>query len=117
MTDHTGAMHTTTDVDVIEAHRLAQEGALLLDVREPGEWAAGHAPQAVHMPLGDLDPAAVPTDRLVVAVCRSGGRSGQATMVLRNAGVEVRNLAGGMTAWSAAGLPVVRDDGQPGTVA
>lgn len=117
MTGHTGDPHRSADVDVTEAHRLVQDGAVLLDVREPGEWAAGHAPQAVHMPLGSLDPSALPSDRAVVAVCRSGGRSAQATEALLAAGLDVRNLSGGMTAWSSAGMPVVRDDGQPGTVA
>lgn len=106
------------DVDPAEANRLSTEdGALLLDVREPGEWAAGHAPQATHMPLGALDPDRLPADRVVVAVCRSGNRSGAAARRLRSAGVDVRNLAGGMNAWAAAGLPVVRDGGKAGTVA
>lgn len=115
MTDHIA--RPTTDVDVSEAHRLAGQGALLLDVREPGEWALGHAPGAVHLPLGSLDVSTLPVDRPIIAVCRSGARSGRATTALRAAGLDVRNLAGGMSAWAAAGLPVVRDDGQTGTVA
>jgi rhodanese-related sulfurtransferase len=104
------------EVDPARAAQLAADGALLLDVREPDEWAAGHASGAVHMPLGDLRPGDVPRDRVVVAVCRSGGRSGKAAVVLAGAGVDVRNMAGGMNAWAAATLPVTRDDGQPGTV-
>lgn len=105
------------DVDTHEAERLAADGAvLLLDVREPEEWDAGHAPGAVHVPLGDLDPATVPTDRPVVAVCRSGNRSGKAAAALGAAGLQVHNMAGGMNAWAAAGQPVVRDDGTSGTV-
>jgi rhodanese-related sulfurtransferase len=105
------------EVDPTRAAHLAAEGALLLDVREPEEWVSGHAAGAVHMPLGDLRPDDVPRDRIVVAVCRSGGRSGKAAAVLACAGVDVRNMAGGMNAWAAADLPVTRDDGQPGTVA
>lgn len=111
------APETVPQVDPAEAAQLLAGGALLLDVREPEEWAAGHAPAAVHVPLGELDPSAVPGDRIVVAVCRSGRRSDQAAARLAAAGVDARNLAGGMQAWAAAGRPVRRDDGQAGTVA
>lgn len=104
-------------VGVVEAERLARSGAvLLLDVREADEWDSGHAPDAVHRALGSLTPTAVPQDRPIIAVCRSGHRSGQATQALAATGRDVRNLAGGMQAWAAAGMPVVRTDGGPGTV-
>jgi rhodanese-related sulfurtransferase len=109
-----------TDVPEVDAREAAARAAsgevLLLDVREPDEWHAGRAAGAVLVPLGQLDPAAVPTDRPVVVVCRSGNRSGTATAVLREAGVDAVNLAGGMRAWAAAGLPVTADNGTPGTV-
>jgi len=89
---------------------------LLLDVREDDEWNSGHAPDAVHRPLGLLSPTSVPDDRPVIAVCRSGQRSGRATQALAAAGYDVRNLDGGMHAWAAAGLPVVRTDGGSGSV-
>lgn len=105
------------DLDPGRAAELLERGeAVLLDVREPQEWAAGHAPLAEHLPLGLLSPEAVPQDRPVIAVCRSGNRSGKAAGTLAAAGVRVHNLAGGMKAWSQAGLPVVTDDGKPGTV-
>lgn len=105
------------DVAPAEAARLAEAGqALLLDVREPDEWERGHAPRAVHLPLGELDPATVPSDRPVIAVCRSGNRSGKAAAALAEAGLDVRNLTGGMTAWAAQGLPVVRPDGSRGEI-
>lgn len=105
------------DIDPREAQRLAADGeALLLDVRELDEWDAGHAPGAIHVPLGALDPAVLPTVGLLVAVCRSGNRSGQATETLSAAGLQVRNMAGGMYAWAHAGQPVVRDDGTSGVV-
>ena len=105
------------DVDPETARRLADEGAaVLLDVREPDEWTTGHAPGAVHLPLGDLDPAALRVDGTLIAVCRSGNRSGTAATALAAAGHRVHNMAGGMIAWDRAGLPVVRDDGSPGTV-
>ena len=106
------------DLDPGRAAELLERGeAVLLDVREPREWAAGHAPQAEHVPLGLLSLDAVPQDRPVIAICRSGNRSGKAADALAAAGVRVHNLAGGMKAWTRAGLPVVTDDGEPGTVA
>lgn len=105
------------EVDAAEAARLADAGdVLLLDVREDDEWDSGRAPQASHIPLGALDPAAVPRDRPVVTVCRSGGRAGKAAQALAQAGHDVRNLTGGMQAWESAGLPVHAGDGTPGTV-
>lgn len=106
------------DLDPGRAAELVErDGAVLLDVREPDEWAAGHAPGAHHVPLGRLSPAALPAGRPVVAVCRSGNRSAKAADTLAAAGIPVHNLAGGMKAWAGAGLPVVTDDGTPGTVA
>ncbi len=106
------------DLDPGQAAELLERGeALLIDVREPQEWAAGHAPQAEHLPLGLVTPEAVPQDRPVIAICRSGNRSGKTADALAAAGVRVHNLAGGMTAWTQSGLPIVTDDGKPGTVA
>jgi rhodanese-related sulfurtransferase len=106
------------DVDPGQAAELLQRGeALLIDVREPEEWAAGHAPWAEPLPLSQVTPDSVPQDRPVIAICRSGNRSGKAADALAAAGVRVHNLAGGMKAWAHAGLPVVTDEGEPGTVA
>lgn len=91
----------------------------LLDVREPGEFEAGHAPGAVLIPLGTLaqDWTEVPADRTVLCICRSGGRSAHATAFLREQGIDAVNLEGGMQGWSAFGLDVVRADGSFGSVA
>jgi len=105
------------DVDVPQALALLDDGALLLDVREPGEWAAGHAPQAVHVPLAALRPGALSRDRVVLAICRSGNRSGRAADALAAEGFAVHNVAGGMRAWAAARLPVVTEAGAPGRIA
>ena len=101
-----------------EADGLVRAGALLLDVREPGEWRAGHAPGARHIPLGELEGrlGGLPRDRRVVVVCRSGGRSARATALLTRSGYEAVNLNGGMRAWASAGLAVQAGDAQPGTV-
>jgi len=105
------------EISAVEAHRLGSTGAaLLLDVREDDEWDAGHAEAAVHAPLSRLDPASVPVELPVVAVCRVGSRSAMAAGALAARGVQVANVSGGMLAWQAARLPVVRGQGEPGEV-
>ena len=79
---------------------------MLVDVREPGEWSSGHAPAAVHHPLSQFDPSRLPEADVVYVICRSGNRSARATEALRDLGVDARNVAGGMSAWEAAGLPI-----------
>ena len=85
----------------------------LLDVREDDEWAAGHAPGATHIPLGQLGARAseVPQDELIYVICRSGHRSGNAAQALAGAGWRAVNIAGGMQDWAAAGRPMVTDSG------
>ena len=82
------------------------DDAVIVDVREADEWAAGHAPNAVHIPLSDL-PARLgelpDTDDTIPIVCRSGGRSGRAVAWLAQQGFDVANVEGGMRAWHSAG--------------
>jgi rhodanese-related sulfurtransferase len=103
---------------MIQAADVAAD-AFLLDVREPDEWAAGHAPSAVHLPLMDI-PARleeIPRDGEVVVACRMGGRSARAVAYLMQNGYEnVVNLDGGMQDWAAVGKPLVSEDGQPARV-
>jgi rhodanese-related sulfurtransferase len=89
------------------------DGAWLLDVREDDEWAAGHVPEARHIPLGQLGARAaeVPQDEDVYVICRSGNRSARAAQALTGAGWRAINVAGGMYDWAAAGLPMVADSG------
>jgi rhodanese-related sulfurtransferase len=107
------------NVDPQSAQAMLREGAFLLDVRQPEEFTAGHAPEAVLVPLDQLGARQdeIPTDQPIVVVCRSGGRSAKAAEALVNAGYEAVNLAGGMKAWSEEGKPFVADDGTPGVVA
>ncbi|MFZ3565763.1 rhodanese-like domain-containing protein [Streptomyces sp. BH097] len=95
--------------------------AVLLDVREDAEWRAGHAPGAVHAPLTALAagaplPAAARGLPLVV-ICRSGHRSQRAVGLLARRGAEAVDVEGGMSAWAAAGHPVVDARGNGGTIA
>jgi rhodanese-related sulfurtransferase/glyoxylase-like metal-dependent hydrolase (beta-lactamase superfamily II) len=101
----------TPQVSARAAHRLVEAGALLLDVRETGEWRAGHAPGATLMPMASVRDRHrdLPRDRRIVVMCRSGGRSAAVTDSLVAAGFDAVNLAGGICAWSAAGLPVTTE--------
>ena len=89
------------------------DGAWLLDVREDEEWAAGYAPGARHIPLGDLSARSgeIPRDEAIYVICRSGHRSARAAQALANAGWEAINVAGGMQDWAAVGRPMATDSG------
>ncbi|WP_028809191.1 rhodanese-like domain-containing protein [Streptomyces sp. 351MFTsu5.1] len=95
--------------------------AVLLDVREPYEWQAGHAPLAVHLSLSALAAgAALPAEaqaRPLVVICRSGNRSRAAAELLVARGVQAVDVIGGMRGWAAAGLPVVDARGGNGSIA
>ena len=92
-------------------------GATLLDVREDDEWRAGHAPEAVHVPMSQFVAriGEVPPGPLAV-VCRVGGRSAQVTAYLRQHGHEAVNVAGGMLAWEAEGRPLTVEGDGPARV-
>jgi rhodanese-related sulfurtransferase len=115
----TMARRDVPQVDPEACRALFADGALLLDVREPDEWSAGHAPDAVFVPMKEVQArqSELPKDRRIVTICRSGGRSAAVTEALNAWGFDSVNLAGGLYAWEAAGLPVVVDDGSPGTIA
>jgi rhodanese-related sulfurtransferase len=85
-----------------DARKLVSAGARLLDVRSPDEYAHGHLPGAVNIPVQELDRRLAevgPADRELVVYCRSGHRSARATEILRQHGfTKVHNL-GPMTAW------------------
>lgn len=91
----------------------------LVDVRETDEWRAGHIEGALHIPMGSLSERRdeLAEDRRIVAVCRSGNRSGQVVAALRQAGYDAENLDGGMGAWANEGLPFVSEDDGPPHVA
>lgn len=108
---------TTEPISLDEAQKLIASGAaVLVDVREQHEWDAGHVPAAVHMPIGELDPAGLPPDTQIITTCRSGGRGSRAAAALRAAGLPARNLAGGMRGWQEAELPLESADGTAGSI-
>ncbi len=95
------------------------DSAVLLDVREADEWAAGHAPAARHLPMMEIPGrlAELPQDVDLVVICRVGARSAQVVAYLQAHGWRrAQNLAGGMVAWQAAGRPMVSESGTPARV-
>jgi rhodanese-related sulfurtransferase len=99
-------------LDTLGATRFINDAhPVVLDVREPAEFAAGHLPNARNIPAGDLEKRVgdLPAGKPVLVCCASGARSGRALGVLRKAGHEqVFNLDGGVQAWRQAGLPIVK---------
>jgi rhodanese-related sulfurtransferase len=100
-------------IDVKQAQAMSQQGALLLDVRQPEEYAEIHASNAKLIPLGDLGTRMAELeaykDKPIVVMCRSGRRSAKAVSELKDAGfTQVSNVKGGITAWEREGLEVVR---------
>lgn len=107
----------------VAPHALAAAGdAVLIDVREPAEYATSHLPGAVNIPRGVLefeieahpavggatDPLLADRQRPIVVYCRSGGRAALAAQSLQQLGfVDVRSIAGGIMGWADAGLPIV----------
>ncbi|MFZ0216916.1 MAG: rhodanese-like domain-containing protein [Candidatus Dormiibacterota bacterium] len=94
------------DVDAFASARA--EGAYVLDVREPDEYAAGHVPGARNVPVGKVgeQAATLPESRPVYMICQSGRRSMQAADELLGRGVEAVSVAGGTNAWVASGRQV-----------
>jgi phage shock protein E len=100
-------------VSIEQAEKQLAEGAQLLDVRTKEEWDEGHLKDAKLVTVteeGFLEKAKAKLDpeKEVVVYCRSGARSAKATEQLRAAGFTVHDLKGGITAWKAAGKPVVK---------
>ena len=102
----------------------AQDDCVLIDVREPAEYAQGHLPGAINLPRGVLEfqieahpamacsttEALQARDRPLLVYCLTGGRSALAALSLQELGFRhVRSMAGGVKAWSAAGLPLSTD--------
>jgi rhodanese-related sulfurtransferase len=101
------------EADTLKATRLYNDDALVLDVREDKEYAAGHIPRAKHIPLGQLAGRLQELDKFkgkpILVTCRSGNRSAHACRILKKAGFEtVYNQAGGIIAWERANLPVTK---------
>jgi phage shock protein E len=105
-----GADTMPAQVNVDEAAALRDDGAFVLDVRQPEEWLEIHIPDATLIPLGELAArvAEVPKDQEILVYCRSGNRSQEGRDILKAAGFEnVTSMAGGIKDWAAAGYETV----------
>lgn len=92
---------------------INREDARILDVREANEMAAGSLPNALHIPVGQLDERLGELEscknKPIIVCCTSGMRSGRACTTLKKAGFEqLYNLSGGVDAWAAANYPLVK---------
>lgn len=98
------------EVSVAEAADLRDQGAFILDVRTPEEWADFHIPGSTLIPIDELESRVneVPRDQQVVVVCRSGNRSATGRDILKDANFDqVTSMAGGLNAWRTDGLDTV----------
>ena len=95
--------YETIDIDEVEAKM--NEGFIVLDVREPDEFAEGHIPSAQNKPLSVLqqdDFSELSKEEKYIVICRSGNRSQTASEILVNEGYEVVNVSAGMSSWTGA---------------
>jgi rhodanese-related sulfurtransferase len=101
------------EIDVHQLARLRQEGAVLLDVRNPDEWDEARVPGAPLIPLGELAERIdeVPGGEPLFVICAVGARSAKAAEFLRGKGIDAVNVAGGTRSWIEAGYPT---DSGPG---
>lgn len=112
MNDRGGLLHP--EVDDYTPQQTQDElgrGALLIDVREPHEWNAGHLPGALHIPMGEIQTrlTELPLNRRIIFTCRSGNRSGYIKDLLidEHGYADVHNQIGGIIAWQLEGLQIV----------
>ena len=104
----------TSQLSPVQATLLInREDAIILDVREQGDYAKGHIPNARHIPLSEFARRSAEMEKWkgqpLILCCASGGRSESAGAQLRKAGFDkIYNLRGGMMEWQKAGQPVSR---------
>jgi rhodanese-related sulfurtransferase len=96
---------STTDLELQEFAEAVHAGEVsVVDVREPHEYAAGHVPGAINLPMSRFDPGELPTGKPVVLMCQSGGRSRNALNRTHASGrADVRHYPGGMSQWRMHG--------------
>ncbi len=100
-----------TDIDLDQTEgALKDGGAAVVDVREPAEYAEGHVPGVVHIPMAQLPARAAELDRdkPVYVICASGNRSSAMADFLTSAGFQAYSVAGGTKAWAESGRPIER---------
>ena len=110
--NHSAATASSLALEVSdrEVVNMRDQGAFVLDVRQPEEWAEYHIPDSTLIPLGELPDrlSEVPKDREIIVVCQSGNRSAQGRDILLAAGyTQVTSLTGGLSQWRDQGYPTV----------
>jgi rhodanese-related sulfurtransferase len=103
--------HAGSDPDVVSFGDLEEAiGAnawTVVDVREPHEFATGHVPNALNLPMSSFDPEGLPEGKPLVLICQAGARSRNALNRARALGrADVRHFAGGMNGWRSHNGPV-----------
>lgn len=100
-------------VDELAAAREEPNPPMLLDVRDRAEYAAGHAPGAVNIPLDELPDhlGELRGGAQIAAICQSGRRSAVAAEQLGTTGIDALSVAGGTSAWVESGRPTLSDQG------
>jgi rhodanese-related sulfurtransferase len=101
-------MPDVPQVDVRDLPDPLPDALVVLDVREPDEWADGHIDGAMHVPMMQVPAAlgSLPTAGTLLVVCHVGARSARVAGFLQQQGFDAYNLAGGMVAWERAGRPI-----------
>ena len=97
------------EIGIEELEDARRSGALLIDVRQPEEYEAGHVPGARLVPLGDVvaRAAEVPLHEPVYVICETGVRSLRAARFYRSRGVNAWSVAGGTKDWAESGRPLI----------
>ncbi|PXW30549.1 rhodanese-like domain-containing protein [Nocardia sp. 348MFTsu5.1] len=105
-------------VSELPANFVGETTRVLLDVREPDEWANGHVPGALHIPLGDVPGRIdeIDMDADLYVICHAGGRSERVLGYLMQRGYEGVNVAGGMMSWAQTGRPMEYGSGAGGAI-
>ncbi len=99
-----------TDIETTAAAR--EEGAVVVDVREPSEYREGHVPGALSIPMGQLPGRVgeIDRDKPVHVICASGNRSQAMADLLEHQGFHAWSVAGGTKAWARSGRPLETGD-------
>ncbi|MGO3153229.1 MAG: rhodanese-like domain-containing protein [Galactobacter sp.] len=102
-----------SDIETVNVDGIPEDG-FVLDVREDYEFEAGHVPGATHIPMAELPERfeELDPDEDVYVICRTGGRSAQASLWLTAQGYTAINVAGGSGAWIDAGKEIVSENGE-----
>ncbi|MFC4261109.1 rhodanese-like domain-containing protein [Marinobacter lacisalsi] len=106
-----------TEIPLDHSEDAIRQADLLIDVREPEEYHAGHLPGAINIPRGLLefklsnDPALEDRNLNLVIYCKNSGRSALSAKVMKEMGyIHVQSIAGGIEAWEAEGMPLVKPE-------